>query len=174
MKLQSYGMTVTEIVQKEHFYIASLKITIGNCIKSLKEIGRVNFGELFGEISGAEEILKLDPSGVYEKMEEESKNYYRGIIEKLAKKYKVSEIYIAEKLINLSNRISNTDDAKNEKKKHIGYYLVDDGIYELKEELEGRKILKLNKNQKAKIYISGTILFSIYIDFILSTKLYLE
>ncbi|MCX4302771.1 MAG: hypothetical protein OSJ66_01965 [Clostridia bacterium] len=172
--MQSYGMTVTEIVQKEHFYIASLKITIGNCIKSLKEIGRVNFGELFGEISGAEEILKLDPSGVYEKMEEESKNYYRGIIEKLAKKYKVSEIYIAEKLINLSNRISNADDAKNEKKKHIGYYLVDYGIYELKEELEGRKILKLNKNQKAKLYISGTILFAIYIDFILSTKLYLR
>ena len=118
-------MTVTEIVQKEHFYIASLKITIGNCIKSLKEIGRINFGELFGEISGAEEILKLDPSGVYGIMEEESKNYYRGIIEKLAKKYKVSEIYIAEKLINLANRFKDDSDVISQKKAHIGYYLVD-------------------------------------------------
>lgn len=167
-------MTVTEIVQKEHFYIASLKITIGNCIKSLKEIGRINFGELFGEISGAEEILKLDPSGVYIMMEEESKNYYRGIIEKLAKKYKVSEIYIAEKLIDLSNRNSNTSDAISEKKKHIGYYLVDDGIYDLKEELEGRKILRLNRNQKARLYISGTILLSLYLDFILSMNLHLR
>lgn len=95
-EVEKLGMSVTDIVQKEHFYIANLKIIIGNSIKSLKEIGRINFGELFNRISGAEEILKLDPAGVYNEMEEESKNYYRGIIEKLARKYRVSEIYITK------------------------------------------------------------------------------
>ena len=109
-EVEKLGLSVSDIVQKEHFYIANLKRTIGNAIKSLKEIGRINFGELFSEINGAEEILKLDPAGVYNIMEEESKNYYRGIIEKLAKKYKVSEIYISENIIRLSKRFEN---AKN-------------------------------------------------------------
>ena len=167
-------MTVTEIVQKEHFYIASLKITIGNSIKSLKEIGRINFGELFSQISGAEEILKLDPAGVYSNMEEKSKNYYRGIIENLAKKYRVSEIYIAEKIIELCSRYEQSEDLIDKKKSHIGYYLVDDGIYDLKEELEGKKIVKIKKEKKARLYVSGVILLSLYIDFVFTMKIYVN
>ena len=173
-EVEKLGLSVSDIVQKEHFYIANLKRTIGNAIKSLKEIGRINFGELFSEINGAEEILKLDPSGVYNLMEEESKNYYRGIIEKLAKKYKVSEIYIAENIIKFSRRFEKAESLGEKKKSHIGYYLIDDGIYELKEALENRKVFKLTNKQKARLYISATILISLYIDFVFATKLYIK
>ena len=173
-EVEKLGMSVTDIVQKEHFYIANLKIIIGNSIKSLKEIGRINFGELFNRISGAEEILKLDPAGVYNEMEEESKNYYRGIIEKLARKYRVSEIYIAEKIIDLSSRYQSEKRELEKKKAHIGYYLVDDGIYELKEKLENKKVFRLSKKQKTRLYVAGTIGASLYIDFIVSMKLQIK
>ena len=168
------GITVSEVVQKEHFYIANLKITIGNCIKSLKEIGRINFGELFSHINGAEEILNLDPLGVYPKMDEESKAYYRGKLEKLAKKHKISEIYIAEKILELCNLQEQTDGLENERKCHVGYYLIDDGITELYKALEIKPKLKFSKEEKSRLYVSSIIIGSLYIDFLISVCLYFK
>ena len=97
-------------------------------------------------------------------MEEESKNYYRGIIEKLARKYKVSEIYIAEKIIDLCNRYVSEKREIEKKKAHIGYYLVDDGIYELREKLENKKVFSLNKQQKVRLYLEVLALAYILIS----------
>ena len=168
------GITVSEVVQKEHFYIANLKITIGNCIKSLKEISRINFGELFSNINGAEEILNLDPAGVYPKMDEESKAYYRGKLEKLSKKNKISEIYISEKIIELCKINQTTNDEENNKKAHVGYYLIGDGINELYKSLEIKPKLRFSQEEKSKLYVSGIILGSLYIDFLIATCLYLK
>ena len=168
------GITVSEVVQKEHFYIANLKITIGNCIKSLKEIGRINFGELFSSINGAEEILNLDPSGVYPKMDEESKSYYRGKLEKIAKKNKISEVYIAERIIELCKVYENTNDLENRKKSHVGYYLIGQGINQLYKLLELKPKIRFSREQKSKFYVSSIILGSLYIDFLISMFLHLK
>ena len=109
------GTTVSEIIKKEHFDIAIKKLLIGNCIKSIKEIQRIDFDSVFEEINGVEEILKKDPANVYEKMTHKTKEYYRNKIKELSIKLKVSEIYISQKALELSKR--NTD---NLKKKHIG------------------------------------------------------
>ena len=151
------GITVSEVVQKEHFYI-----------------GRINFGELFSHINGAEEILNLDPLGVYPKMDEESKAYYRGKLEKLAKKHKISEIYIAEKILELCNLQEKTDGLENERKRHVGYYLIDDGITELYKALEIKPKLKFSKEEKSRLYVSSIILGSLYIDFLISVCLYFK
>ncbi|MBR3697750.1 MAG: hypothetical protein IKM97_05800 [Clostridia bacterium] len=168
------GITVSEVVQKEHFHIANLKITIGNCIKSLKEIGRINFGELFSHINGAEEILNLDPAGIYVNMEEQSKAYYRGKLEKLSRKHKLSEVYVAEKIIELCKKYEKLNGIENKKKAHVGYYLIDKGIFELYDFLEIKQNVKLSKGQKVKIYVSSIILGSLYIDFIFSMYIFLN
>ena len=87
-EVQKLGLSISEVIQKEHFYIANIKITMGNCITSIKEINRIDFTELFSYMNASEEILKLDPAGIYTKMDEESKSYYRQIIEKKARKNK--------------------------------------------------------------------------------------
>ena len=173
-EIAKMGANVSEIVQKEHFHIANLKVTIGNSIKSLKEVGRINFGELFSNINGAEEILNLDPSGIYSNMDEESKSYYRGKLEKIAKKHKISEIYVAEKIIGLCEKYKNKDSLKENKKAHVGYYLIDKGITDLYVALEIRPKKILSNEEKSKLYISGLILGSLYIDFLISVFLYFK
>ena len=173
-EVSKMGITVSEVVQKEHFHIANLKITIGNAIKSLKEIGRINFGELFSHINGAEEILSLDPAGVYPNMEEESKAYYRGKLEKLSRKNKVSEIYVSEKIIELCKKYENAEKLEDKKKAHVGYYLIDDGLAELYKVLEIKQNICFSKNAKVKAYVSTIFLASLYIDFLISMYLYFK
>ena len=76
-EVSKLGLSCFDVVQKEHLYIANLKITIGNCIKSLKDVSRINFGELLVGINGTETILNQDPQGTYPFMDQESKNYYK-------------------------------------------------------------------------------------------------
>ena len=53
--------------------------------------------DLFEDINGVEGILNKDPANIYPKMEYKTKEYYRNAIKEMAKKTKISEIYIAKK-----------------------------------------------------------------------------
>ena len=115
------GTTVSEVIKKEHFDIAVRKVSIGNSITSIKRIQRINFLDIFEKINGVEELLKQDPSGIYEKMDIKTKTYYRNTIKEISKKTKISEIYISKKVLEISQQSN----------KHIGYYLIDKGKKEL-------------------------------------------
>jgi len=224
-EVSKLGVTISEVVQKEHLYIANLKITIGNCIKSLRDISRINFTELLGMMNGTETILNRDPANIYSNMDQETKSYYKSIIEKLSKKTKISEVYIAEKIIELANKYKNNINNKNKleknqtieavrgknnekinsnfnskkieknqtldtvreknnekinnnlleiKKTHVGYYLIDEGIYELKNILLNKNIKIKEMKFKTKLYISSFLSITIYIDFIISLIIYLK
>ena len=121
-EVEKTGTTVSEVIKKEHFDIAVRKVSIGNCITSLKGILRINFLEIFENINGVEEVLKQDPAKVYDKMDYKTKEYYRNKIKEISKKTKISEIYIAKKILELANN------ENEDKKRHIGYYLIDEGI----------------------------------------------
>ncbi len=118
-QVNKMGTSIQDVIKREHFLIASSKVSIGNSITSLKEIGRLNILDIFENINGVEEVLKADPAGVYTKMDYKTKEYYRAKIGEISKKTKISEIYIANKVLELA-RMNTT----NEKEKHVGYYLV--------------------------------------------------
>ena len=54
-------------------------------------------------------------------MDYKTKEYYRNRIKEIAKKTKISEIYIAKRVLELA-RIGTNDGKEN----HIGYYLISD------------------------------------------------
>ena len=167
-EVQKLGFTVSEAIQKEHFHIANIKISMGNCITSIKTINRIDFSELFSYMNASEDILKMDPSGIYDKMDEESKNYFRQIIEKKARKHKISEIYISEKIIELCNKYRDSKEIKNKRKSHVGYYLLKkDGIEELNEILEVKENKRLTEGQKSRLYIASNVLIPIYLCFVM-------
>lgn len=173
-EVQKLGVSIAEIIQKEHFQIANIKITLGNCITSIKEINRINFSEIFTYMNASEEILKLDPAGVYKDMDEESKSFYRRIIEKKARKTKISEVYIAEQIINLCKRYENSENLEDKKKAHVGYYLYKDGISELDEALELPKKVRLTSRERSKLYIALNIIIPIYFSFLIYVTLFME
>lgn len=119
-QVNKMGVSVQDVIKREHFLIASSKVSLGNSITSLKEIGRLNILDIFENINGVEVVLNMDPAEVYGKMDYRTKEYYRGKIEEISKRTKISEIYIANKVLELANRKD-----LSEKEKHVGYYLID-------------------------------------------------
>ena len=147
------GSSVSEIIKREHFDIAVKKVLIGNAVYSLKKIQRINFLEIFEKINGVEEVLKQDPAGVYNKMDYKTKEDYRNRIKEISKKTKISEIYIAKKLLELAQC-----GAQGSKNSHIGYYLVGKNVNTLYKKLSLKSDKVLDTTKKTKLYI-GCILF---------------
>ena len=169
------GLSISEVIQKEHFNIANIKITMGNCITSIKEINRIDFSEIFNYMNASEEILKLDPAGIYSQMDEESKSYYRRKIEKKARKSKISEIYISEKIIELCKRYENSENIEDRKKSHVGYYLLEKaGEKELNNILEIKNKYSLSINQKSRLYIATNTLVPIYLSFVVYVLIFVK
>ena len=159
------GTSVPEIIRKEHFDIALKKLSIGNCIKSIKDIQRINFTQIFEQINGVEEILRKDPANVYEKMTYKTKEYYRNIIKEISVKTKISEIYITNKALELANRNINNEDKK---RSHIGFYIIDKGIYDLKKELNIKNYKISCEKKRATGYIFSIIVITSLLDLIIS------
>ena len=157
------GTTVSEIIKKEHFDIAVRKVLIGNSITSIKKIERINFLEIFEKINGVEELLKQDPSKIYGKMDEKTKEYYRNRIKELSRKTKISEIYIARKLLELASI-----EYQEAEKKHIGYYLIGEGKKELYKSLKIKAITNIKTSKKIKIYITILYALSITLSFFIA------
>ena len=161
-QVNKMGTEISEVIKKEHFDIAVRKVSVGNCIISIKNINRINMIEIFEKINGVEEILKKDPVNVYSKMDYKTRIYYRNKLKEISKKSKISEIYIARKCLELSSieyEKSNMD--SNNKKAHVGYYLIADGEPKLLEILQNKKVPRQNNMHKAKKYITALAVVTI-------------
>ena len=188
--VEKQGTTVSDVIQKEHFNIAMQKVLIGNGITSIKKIQRINFLDIFERINGVEDILKRDPAGIYEKMDYTTKEYYRNKIKEISNKTKISEIYIARKILEMAeknqNQESNQENSKIEAKDntenqieitkymHIGYYLIDDGINRLYKELEFPNVKVKSPKQKSKIYITTISIVSFIVSILMGFIIYNE
>ena len=157
-EVEKTGNDISEIVKKEHFDVAVKRVLVGNAIITLKNISRVNFLEIFESINGVEDILKQDPAQQYDKMDVDTKTYYRNKIQEISKKTKISEIYITKKCLELSKKAKEKleiNDINDERKTHIGYYLIDKGRNELAKELVNKNIRLLSNETKVNYYIFG-------------------
>lgn len=112
---EQFKMPLEEILHQEHLSESQEHIVFSDCIKSLIVLGQLSWTEIFEEVSLVDAILKQDPAQIYSSMDFETRNSYRKVIEKRARKEKIEEVKVAENLLFLANQSH----------QHIGYYLID-------------------------------------------------
>ena len=92
-----------------------------------------------------------------------------------AKRTKISELYITKKILELANQnesgqdVAIQDEKQNEvnkngipkKESHIGYYLIDNGIYDLYKALNIKQKKQIKEENKAKLYVALVAILSI-------------
>lgn len=160
-QVRKSGMTVTDIINKEHFNIALKKISMQNCIMSIKSIDRIGILDIFQNVSIVEQILRQD--NIYKEMDSETKGRYRSVIRKISKKTHIAEVYIAKKCLSLT-------EGKEGKESHIGYYLISNGKSELLSRILNKKVKEVSTSTKAKLYISTIYLFTIIFTLLVAIK----
>ncbi len=153
---EKIGFTIDEAIIKEHMEVAKTTDYMGRAILSYKQLIGINFREIFEAVNKVDETLKNgDYTGEFEKCDYKTKTRYRNYIIKLAKKYKVSELYVAKKAVDCSVKY----------KKHVGFFLCSDEKYLLKKEMGKSYLSEIFYNKvvdkiKPHIYILSILILA--------------
>jgi cyclic beta-1,2-glucan synthetase len=75
---------------------------VANSIISLRTLSTLDWKEIFEDLSQVEQILMQDPSGVYSRMDFETRDRYRNEIDRLARIGSIEEQVIARQAVKLS------------------------------------------------------------------------
>jgi len=113
---------------------------VANCIISLRALATVDWQLFFEGISRVERTLREDPAGVYARMDKETRDHYRKVIERLAEAIKKPEAHVAREAIELAR--SAQAEGNVGRTSHVGYYLLDQGRAQLEARLGYRPSLR--------------------------------
>ncbi len=103
---------------------------VERAIRALRLFAEMNWEVFFEETSRVEATLRADPAGMYTRMDFATCDLYRKTVEELAWVTRVPEEDVAARAVALASGA-----APDERRGHVGYYLVDVGRGLLEEEL---------------------------------------
>ncbi len=113
--------------------------TVLKCCQGLRALQEMDWEKFFERTSAAERALQRDPSGVYARMDDASRQMYRSAVEELARESLFSEEEVARQSVFLAmrahSRIGGSEVRSLRRKTHVGYYLLAGGVKILKRRL---------------------------------------
>ncbi|HLF82643.1 MAG TPA: carbohydrate-binding protein, partial [Blastocatellia bacterium] len=136
-QLASESLTTEQIVHIEHQRQAAAQATVGNIITSMRLLSTLDWEDFFESVSNVDPILAEDPIGAYSLMDFATRDRYRHVIEKIARRAKSPEQDVARRALELARR-SQQSASDDRRRAHVGYYLVDRGRAQLEEEVHYR------------------------------------
>ena len=175
------NITATRLLELASRTAAANQISIANSVGSLRVIAAIDWRNFVEEFSAVEQILKQDPAGEYEYQDFATRDQYRHAIEDIAclsapKKLKQQiestgnhcaqhEIKAAQTAIDLARAASNQLD-KQQCQAHVGYYLIDKGVYLIKTTLNCHgsmlfKFKRLCQPFRLPLYLSAVLIIAV-------------
>lgn len=106
-EINKAGSTSDKIIKSMHFEMTLQRVSMSSSILSLKRLTRLNFNVIVENINFIEKILIQDE--IYLKLDDETKELYRNEIKNISQKLEISEIYVAQNLIEYLEIQQNAD-----------------------------------------------------------------
>ena len=176
-QLSSKGLTTELLLQLESKEQATNQVSISNSIGSLRFLDALDWHEFVQTMSAVERTLRDDPADTYNKMDFATRDRYRHVVEEMARYSPLSEMEIARTAIGLANE-SVKKEGRNSRTAHIGFYLIDQGLAQLKYAIRYKhhsiigNICKLSRRLPFLFYFGPIFLGTIIITMIALTQGY--
>ncbi|MDP2661204.1 MAG: DUF3131 domain-containing protein, partial [Dehalococcoidia bacterium] len=116
-----WGQPVFEAIEQEARRHSADQLTIANGIGSLRLLARLDWRDVFEQVSLVDKALGADPSDVYCRMDFGTRDRYRHVIEEIARRSHVTEIEAARTAIDMAGETPGVCP------EHVGYYLIGGG-----------------------------------------------
>ena len=118
--------------------LALTQVMMANSITSLRAIAQVEWRSFVEEQSRMEALLRTDPSGFYPRMTFATRDRYRHVVERIARRTRRTEEAVARLAIECTTG-GQREESGDPRRAHVGYYLIDDGLALLEKRTGYRK-----------------------------------
>jgi cyclic beta-1,2-glucan synthetase len=124
------GLSAEDAATRSTQRMALTHIMMANSITSLRAIAKSDWRTFVEGQSVLERALRQDPSGFYPQMTFRTRDAYRHVVERIAKRTHRFEAEVADGAVRLA-RAAPGDGALSNARSHVGYFIVDRGLGEL-------------------------------------------
>ncbi len=128
-RLGEHGATVEQLVQAETQAQAADQVSVGHSIGSLRFLGSMDWSEFVESQSVVEHALGGDPADVYADMDFATRDRYRHVVERIAKRSRFDEQAVATLAISHAGR--GVPEGQDARVRHVGWWLIGDGLRQL-------------------------------------------
>ena len=139
-RLSECDQTIQQLVQSENQQQAADQVSMSNSIGSLRFLASMDWQEFVESMSVVDRTLCNDPGDVYSKMDFSTRDRYRHVVEKIAKRSRFSESEVARKAIGLAKEGA-SGNGGDDRRAHVGFYLIDKGLPQLEQALDASHTL---------------------------------
>jgi len=137
---------------------------VARLTRMLRVLSEISWFELVSKTSVVERVLVKDPAGAYRRMDVESRNRYRTMVEWLARRTKCTEVEVAERVVSHSRRSGRRSEGSGDSARtHVGYWLVDSGRDEFEQTIDFRprlrdRVYRLINRHASAVYLGSLLL----------------
>ena len=141
-RLAESGQSIEQMVQSETQKQAADQVTISNSIGSLRGLGSIDWREFVETMSLVDQKLREDPADIYGRMDFATRDRYRHVIERAARRTRMTETEVARKAVQLAHDAPDGPDdvlgmhGAVDRARHVGYFLIDRGLPHLERAAE--------------------------------------
>ncbi len=124
------ALSAEEATSRATRRLALTQVGMANSITSLRAIARMDWRTFVEGQSRMEAALRQDPSAVYPRMTFATRDWYRHVVERIAKRTRRPEEVVALRAVELA-RAARERDSATSRQAHVGFYLIDEGLADL-------------------------------------------
>jgi cellobiose phosphorylase len=121
------GLSAEDAAARSSHRAALTQHMVANSITSLRAIARMQWRGFVERQSAMERELRRDPTGTYARMTFATRDHYRHVVEKIAKRTGREEAAVARQAVALAESAAAGNGAQP-RQRHVGYYLIDHGL----------------------------------------------
>ncbi|GAB3014384.1 glucoamylase family protein [Niabella terrae] len=167
-QLAESGHSIAELVNIHNQHQAADQVSMRNSIESIRLLKSTDWKSFVESVSIVETILSRDPAAIYSKMDFETRDNYRHVVEWVAKKSSRPEFEIANMAIDLAAESRRSK--KPLRQQHVGYFLIDKGKPQLIRDSGAQlsasdKFRHFLRKHRLFLYAGSTFIFALLISF---------
>jgi cyclic beta-1,2-glucan synthetase len=137
-RLQRAGTDAENVMMSEHNRLASGNVTMGNIVRSLREIDDTEWSVWFEEVSHIDKVLREQTD--YETLDFGSRNTYRNTVELLARRSSKTEVEVAQAAVDMVTAAAQSSE-KHPHEPNVGSFLIGERRGELEEAIGYRPLV---------------------------------
>ena len=127
--LAEEAMSAEDAAARSTQRLALTQLMMANSITSLRTITHVDWRAFVESLSATEAVLRNDPAGYYSRMTFATRDEYRHVVERIAKRTATEETTVARLAVSLAAEAQAA--GREERHAHVGDYLIGEGLARL-------------------------------------------
>ena len=128
--ISDHALSDEDATARSTQHLALTQLMMANSLTSLRTVARLDWRSLVERQSRMEAVLREDPAAYYARMTFGTRDRYRHVVERIARRTGRNEVEVARTAVELS-RAGMNDRGEAHVRSHVGYFLVDTGLAEL-------------------------------------------